>query len=380
MRGIQAGKMRCRRRLVGAAVALAALAGGQPSVAAAADGVTSPNVEHVRHIPIDGGATSAAVVGKRLYVAGWSTLAIFDISEPADPIPLSEVSLGLQFPHEDVDTNGKILVLAETQLTGPSPFDRFHIWDVTDPANPREIASPPNPRGDRSLTCVYNCTYAYGSAGTILDLTNPANPQVVGNWLPAGTRAGFDVTEARPGIILASTRPLLLFDARDDPRAPRLVASGEDTQRVAHFAQWPHNGNDRFMLTSVETFGKPRCDSGSGPLITWDAASAETGTLRIIDELRWANGTITDGLPLVNKVACSTHVFDAHPDFRNGGLVAVGHFDHGTRFVDVAPNGQMTEIGYFMPFSGQTFAARWANDEVVYGVDLERGIDVLRLR
>lgn len=365
-----------------AALLLAAPAAGAVSLG----GVTSANVEHVRNIPIDGGATSAAVVGKHLYVVGWFTLSIFDISDPADPVRLSEVPLGFQFPHEDVDTNGKVLVLAETTLVGSSPLDKLHVWDVRDPANPREVATLESRKGDRSLTCVYNCAYAYGAAGTIVDLADPADPQIVGDWgtgKPVGR--GFDVTEVRPGLILTSTRPMMLLDARDDALHPRLVAVGADTARTAHFAQWPHNGNDRFMLSSVETFGRPRCDSApglpaTGPLITWDAASASTGTIEMIDEFRPANGTVTDGSPLVNKLACSSHVFDAHPRFRDGGLVALGHFDHGTRFVSVDGDGRMSEIGYFMPYSGQTFAARWASDDVVYAVDLERGIDVLRVR
>jgi hypothetical protein len=371
---------------VGAAIALGLAAAPAHADDPLPAGVTSADVEHVRHVPIRGGATSAEVVGKRLYVVGWSTLAIFDVSDPADPKPLSEVPLGFQFPHEDVDTNGRVLVLAETTLAGapPRPADavpavaRFHVWDVRDPRNPREVATLAS-NGDRSLTCVFNCAYAYGASGTILDLADPANPRVVGNWGTGKPAArGFDVTEVAPGRVLTATRPMMLLDARDDPLAPALVATGEDNVRTAHATQWPSGGHDRFMLSSVETFGKPRCDADSGPLITWDAASAAAGTIEIVDELRLSNGTAADGRPVANKLACSAHAFDAHPDFRDGGIVALGHFDHGTRFVRVGPDGRMSEVGWFMPTSGQTFQARWASEEVVYGLDLERGIDVLR--
>jgi len=352
-----------------------------PAAAGSLDGVTSPNVEHVRNIPIDGGATSASIVGNRLYVVGLSTLAIFDISDPADPVRLSEVSLGFQFPNDEVDTNGKLLVLAETSIAPTTAQDKFHIFDVRDPANPREVGTLPGMKRDRGLTCVLDCTYAYGASGTILDLADPAKPRVVGDWTTGkpATR-GFDVTEVSPGLLLTATQPLMLLDAREDPTNPVLLATGEDTARFTHHAQWPRRGEDRFMLTSVETFGKPRCDSTSGPLITLDAATAATGKIKIIDEFRLTNGTGQDGRPVVNKVACSAHVFDPHDGFRDGGLVALGHFDHGTRFVRVDGSGKMSEVGYFMPFSGQTFSAVWATDEVVYGIDLERGIDVLRMR
>ena len=375
-------------QLVAAASAVALASAASPAAAQAPAGVTSPNVEFVRNLPMEGGAASATIVGNRLYAVGWSTLAIFDASDPANPVPLSEVPLGFQFPHEDVDTNGKVLVLGETNVVGfppppgaPPAIDRFHIWDVSDPRRPTEIATLAS-KGDRSLTCVFGCAYAYGGSGTILALDDPRNPRVVGDWgTDKPTGRGFDVTEARPGLILTSTRPMMLLDARENPANPRLVATGVDpAARMMHFVQWPQAARDRFVLSSVETFGKPRCDATSGPLITWEAAGATAGELRIIDEFRLPNGTGADGRPASNKLACSAHVFDAHPDFANGGLVALGHFDHGTRLVQVDASGKMAEVGFFMPYTGQTLAARWGSDDVIYGIDLERGIDVLRYK
>ncbi|HEX2195653.1 MAG TPA: hypothetical protein VHJ76_01905, partial [Actinomycetota bacterium] len=104
----------------------------------------------------------------------------------------------------------------------------------------------------------------------------------------------------------------------------------------------------------------------------------KTETFTMIDEYRMVNGTYVDGSPAVNAVGCSSHWLEAHPDFRNGGVVAAAFFEHGTRFVDVTPKGQLEEVGWFMPHGGSTGASYWITDEIVYSVDYTRGIDILR--
>jgi hypothetical protein len=59
-------------------------------------------------------------------------------------------------------------------------------------------------------------------------------------------------------------------------------------------------------------------------------------------------------------------------------LVALGSYEHGTRFVDIAGNGKIKEVGWFVPNAGSTSAAYWINARIVYAVDYSRGIDVLR--
>ncbi len=111
----------------------------------------------------------------------------------------------------------------------------------------------------------------------------------------------------------------------------------------------------------------------------WDARDwRKTRTFRMIDEYRPTNGLPTEGNSPVNHL-CS-HWFDHHPDFRNGGMVAIGWYDHGVRFLEVSPQGKIGEIGYFMRPGGAMSAAYWATDEIVYAVDYHHGLDVLRFR
>ena len=74
---------------------------------------------------------------------------------------------------------------------------------------------------------------------------------------------------------------------------------------------------------------------------------------------------------------CS-HWFEPRPDWKDGGQLAVGWYEHGTRFLSVAKDGTITENGFFSPVATSSSAAYWASDDVVYVMDYQRGLDVLR--
>jgi hypothetical protein len=131
------------------------------------------------------------------------------------------------------------------------------------------------------------------------------------------------------------------------------------------------------MLAASETTMNGRCSERSGAFMTWDARKAKTGKFTMIDEYRVTNGMIVDGRPVAQR-NCTAHWFDVHPRFRNGGFVAAGFYDHGTRFFQVAKDGKIKEAGYFMAFGGQASAAYWITDKIVYVADYNRGFDILR--
>ena len=58
--------------------------------------------------------------------------------------------------------------------------------------------------------------------------------------------------------------------------------------------------------------------------------------------------------------------------------MALAWYEHGTRFVRVAGDGQIAEDGWFLGSGGQASAAYWITDRVVYVADYIRGLDVLR--
>jgi len=375
------GEPVCMRRgaRLGTAIATVVLVGGFGLApvglgAPSAGGLASNNVTYVTTVPFDAGsATGARIVGGYLYVGGAKGFSIYDVSHPEAPMLVSTTLTGVQFPNEDVDTNGRILLISN-ELRGI-----VQVWDVEDKAAPTKIAELTDIR-DHTLTCVRDCRWAYGAGGTILDLRDPANPRVSGRWIGFTPGFGFDTTETSPGRVLTATRTIFYLDGRKDPNRPKTVATGgTPDNRLIHSVRWPRGGRDRFFLVQGETPTSRTCNESSGALMTWDASHwRRTHSFTMIDEFRPQNGTYVDGNPPANALGCTTMWFHEHPGFHNGGYVAAAFFEHGTRFLRVDRKGRIEEVGYFTPFGGETIATYWRNGEVVYAIDTVRGIDVLR--
>lgn len=365
-----------RRAMVSLVVSsLCAFALGAPA-AGARTGLTSSNVQYVKTIPLENGTwTTARIHDGYLYVSGNKSFTIFDIADPANPALVSVTPTGFQFINEDIDTNGEILLITDERVRGV-----LHVWDVSNKQSPTKLAELED-MVDHSFACVFDCKWAYGAGGDIVDLRDPANPKPVGKWVEPPARLwGFDTTEVSPGLVVTASGIIHLLDGRKNPARPKVRATAPGPSgRFVHSIQWPSNGRDRFLLVQTETSPKPQCDEASGALMTWDATKwRRTRTFYPIDEFRVPAGTYVDGRPPASALGCSATWFKPHPSFHNGGLIAGAFFDHGTRFLEVSPSGEISEVGYFMPVAGSTTAALWANEEIVYAIDIVHGIDVLR--
>src|SRR5688572_33153615 len=103
-----------RRTLVGVSVAVCLVSSSHVNVGAqVAPAQMSSNVEYLGTIPLEAGTWSTArVVGKHLYVGGSKSFSIYDIAEPASPRLMSHTPTGVQFVNEDLDTNGKVLLMS----------------------------------------------------------------------------------------------------------------------------------------------------------------------------------------------------------------------------------------------------------------------------
>jgi hypothetical protein len=346
-----------------------------PREGVSAAGFTSDNVSYVTTVPIEAGSpTGARLVGDYLYVAGAKSFSIYDVSSPLEPKLLSITPVGFYFANEDVDTNGEILL-----ITGDTGRKQLGIYSVEDKTAPTELAVVTGVT-DHNFACVMDCRWAYGSRGNIVDLRDPSDPKVAASWGGGINPAdGYDTTEVSNGRILTATRMIRLLDARKDPRSPETLAMGSTSdQRLIHSVRWPRRMKDRFFLVQGETPFSQTCDEDSGAFMTWDASNwRKTHTFRMIDEYRVQNGTMVDGNPPANGAGCTAMWFQEHPSFHNGGLVASSFFEHGTRFLEVDGTGEIAERGYFVPFGGSTIASYWITEDVVYSIDLVRGIDIL---
>lgn len=369
------------------ALALLPLSSFTGASAGPTDGWESEDVEYVKFIPFEvGTATGAKAVGDYFYVTSWKDFSIYDISDPLNPELLAKKAFvedtaqqgtGFRFENEDVATNGRILVFSQ-QL----PVEHVFVYDIEDKTNPTLIGHLTS-GGAHTAECVLDCKWLYGSNGNIWDLRDPSDPKQVdtkwGDGMPV--QSSHDVNEVAPGLVLTSSRPIMLLDARKDPTKPKLLAVGDSEEVTGgiHSNAWPRKAKDKFVMFSSETNATGRCGETNGHFMTWDASKyKKSRTFTLIDSFRLQSGTYQDGSPAVNGLGCSAHWFQENPTFKNGGMVALGSYEHGTRFVRISNKGKISEEGYFIPHGGSTSAAYWLNNRIVYAIDYTRGIDILK--
>jgi hypothetical protein len=339
-------------------------------------------VEYVGYIPFEvGTATGARIIGKYMYVTSWRSFSIYDVSDPENPSRLSTTAYatdvgndGFRFENEDVATDGKILVMSET-----TPRSVLHIYNVEDKTNPVLLSATAG-MGSHTMSCLLQCKWLWGSDGKVIDIHDPTSPKMADTLWNEGLpgESGHDVTEVKNGFVVTSTQPIMYLDARD-PVHPKLLALGSNKDgRFIHSTLWP-KGSDKFLLAGGETNFQPQCSENNGRFQTWSTTGwKKTHTFQPLDEYILQQGTYQDGSPAANGMGCSTHWFSTHPDFHNGGLVVLGAYDHGTRFLNVDHSGNIDEAGWFLPYAGETSVAYWVNKEVVYAIDYSRGFDVLK--
>ena len=375
------------RRILLTLALLAALT----SPAAAQDHIASPEVELLSSDRSVNHAMIAAVAGDRLFVGGPATLSVFDISTPESPQLLGAVPAEGANEAEDVVTDGKLLALA-TPACPASPNGCVNVYDVTG-TSPQKVSTIP--ANGQIAACIAGCRYLWVTGpNAIYDLADPSAPEEIGSFEYDDLEGPcFQAREVRPGIVLVACDPVLLFSTLPEhgatPAKPKLLARGAMPPAsfviggAVHSAHWPQAGADRFLLTSLETPFNRECTEDVGAFITWDARAA--GEFRPgarftpIDQWRPTNGTFTDGRSPYNAIGCSPHFLDEHPTFANGGLVAQAALENGLRFLEVGPDGAITERGWFLGAGGTASTPVWhPNGQILYLADYARGLDVLR--
>lgn len=343
-------------------------------------GFATDNVEWIANIPIHADSAGARILGKHLYATDSREMTIWDISNPELPVPVSTTPLP-QVPYyaqEDLETNGKILVIGQGRDT-MNFTDMLYVYDVSNKTLPRLLTAFKG-ASSHTISCVLSCRYLYNSNGQIVDLREPATPKIVGDWTNGGKqgRGAHDVTEVAPGLVMVSSNPVVYLDARKNPAKPTLLAKGRPGDgRYVHANLWPNGGKDKFLLVGGETGGGGCADKDAGAFMTWDTTNwAKTKTFKMVDEYR-----PPDTLPHEGGFPTSTyctHWFTTRPGYRNGGIVAMGWYEHGTRFLKVSPKGQISEVGWFLPVGTSASAAYWVNKDVVYLIDYQRGLDIVK--
>ena len=395
-------------RAIPAAVAAAVIALTAVPLAAAnnmgTDWVSSENVEYLGSIKQDVGLTTGArVIGNRLFVTSAKNITIYDISTPETPQTLGSLKVNLAWENEEVPTNGKVLAFASdffnampTCAGAGAVGGCIQFFDVRDPANIQEVGSVPI--ANHTAECVLRCRYLYGSAGTMVDargILKGREPTVIGDWIEELKAQGVDseschhIREIRPGVLLTACQPFSVITVNPEdapgasPEHPKVLYTGEAAKFV-HSARWPRKGRDRFVLTGGEKNFTGRCELNDSEFSTYSAEAVNAGNSTTFEGPLYQkppapNGTYLDGRPVANHLGCSVHWFQEHRTFKNGGLVALSEYENGVRFLQIHEDGAIEEQGFFAALGSSSSSPKWApSGDVVYSVDYDRGIDIIR--
>jgi hypothetical protein len=165
-----------------------------------------------------------------------------------------------------------------------------------------------------------------------------------------------------------------------------------------------HHNSDRPNATRFAPGAPPSVEAGNVLLITeedyenTDCATAGSfqswyverldGTPNAVHALDRINPvSVGEGLSLPHMTFCSAHWFDHHAS----GIVAQGFYQGGARFIDVRDPANLTEFGHFVTGASEVWDTYWVPERngegvatgdktnLVYAVDLIRGLDVLEV-
>ncbi len=400
---------------------------------------TSSNVSHLRNLPGQVGISGCFMQTEPLFVtSGLESVRVYDVSKPAAPEQVGVLSNAL-FENEAMTCGErrtkdgiKRFVLIGIDLYQASPDDPQHVnaggnelmvVDVTDPANPRIKSRTPATTSTHTVACVLDtdCRYAYsagdsGSASfSIFDLRNLAKPRELDakpgkdgvQPFPsptAGHKWNFD--DAGYGIHTGFDGSAIFDVSR--PRHPELVTTtgkagrGEDPDHPG-YNDFIHHNSQRPNANSFRPTSKASVDNGNVLFVTEEdyeqtdcskAGSFQSWKIKRLDGNRSQivpldKVELTDIFELAppQYAFCSAHWFDYHPS----GIVAVGFYGGGMQLVDARNPRELKGYGhafwgvsevwdsYWVPTYNKAGRMTQKKTDLVYTIDLVRGLDVYRV-
>lgn len=320
---------------------------------------------------VEGPIRGAAIDDDVLYVATPWSLVIYDVSVPESPELLAQRLTTRLIHGELISTGGDLLL-----LNGGIANGGLDVWNVEDASNP-VLAGSVEGMPDEHFSCLLECTWAYGSAGSIVDLRRPQEPDTQSvDWkVEAGleNRTVHRLDEFKPGLMSTAPRggdPVVL-DVRD-PLRPRVVAKTEvgplDSSAFL-YTTWPSRGTDRFLVGSTENGS---CnDPFQGALVTFDTKGwPRDRTFETAGRYRYRSRTEDE--------TCLAYYFSLHPDFDDGGLVLLPNGLEGTRLIEIARDGKMKEVGSFVLPTSDVWLAFWIDEEIFYALNQTGEVYVLK--
>ncbi|MEV5888863.1 hypothetical protein AB0L76_05710 [Nonomuraea fuscirosea] len=382
---------------------------------------TSPNVEHVAHIPraapLNGEAdfnTDLAFQGDYAYVGNFGGFAIYDISDPAKPQVVSQVSCPAQ--QNDVTVHENLLILSIDEPRGGPECDSdegrrswegLRIFDISDKKSPEYVGAVQTECGSHTHTMVpaKESLYVYvSSPGPEPDsetcpapheliqivevpMKSPEKAKVVAkpDIFPERQHSEFasgchDIT-AYPEKKLAAAACFgdgVLLDIAD-PVEPKVLQQLTDTEnfQIWHSATFNNDGTKVVFSDELGGGSQATCDTNT------PATKGANAVYDLVDGKLEKRGYFK--IPRVQQEDenCVAH---------NGSLVPVqgkdimvqSWYQGGVSIWDFTDSAAPKEIGFFErgrhPEGG--IAGSWSAyyyNGYIYSSDILEGLDVLKI-
>jgi uncharacterized repeat protein (TIGR01451 family) len=144
------------------------------------------------------------------------TLVVYDVSAPDSPTLVSATTNESHYGYWDVDVHGDFLYLTD--------HGALYVYDITDPADPvpvGQFGQPGSVSVGTSLLIEGDLAYLASEAFiSVLDLSQPAAPLELGRVSTGGYTAGFDESVLWSNYLLLDTRHVVDIS---QPAAPRII-------------------------------------------------------------------------------------------------------------------------------------------------------------
>jgi hypothetical protein len=372
------------------------------------------NLQLVANVPINPGtqgiaASDLELHGDYAFVGSYGEgVVVVDISNPLQPKRVGTFQCPGGQNDIQLSPDGRYLALAiETTANRCHPNDEgTAILDVSDPANPMEIAwIGQDELEDGSHNNTLDWPYLYVdqyihtySRLEIFDLSKPSAPAKVAELKYGGQDSHHDlIVDHRPnGQDLAYAASINFTDVLDvtDIRNPVLRERIRDPQlSISHQAE---PNFDRTLLLATDEYGGGTgvgaCGGAGGarvPVPGVPAQLTDPASLGALHIYRLAeDGTIagTGGLDKASvfnipyqpnedpEAGCTIHVFWQAPDENR---LVTAWYGRGTRVVDFSDPTKPKELAWFVADGADTWSAK-PHRGYIFAGDIVRGLDVFK--
>jgi hypothetical protein len=360
-----------------------------------------------------------AFKGDLAYQGHYSGFRILDVSDPANPVQLSNYEDCVHPSGQgDVVVYGDILIrtwdsanntgalTCGGQLVGTG-FEGIHIFDVADPANPvfvkqLRMAATGNDPGAPAVGCgAHTATalpdpardnlylYVGGSSGTCqgidivrIKLSDPSNAVYVRRAAAGRQCHDNNVIMGSANLAMCAGGngfSVFRFDPALDPAAeggienPTLLYSKQVTGvGIGHSGSFSYDGK-------VLIFGH---EPGGGTSARCQTSSSITDrTLYFVDPQTGDTiGTLLHPRPQTNRENCTWHNFNVVPTYK-GNIAVTGNYQSGIYVIDFTNPAAPSVIGHADPdplnpnqlVTGGDWSTYWHNGKL-YESDIRRGL------